>query len=311
MTALIATSVVRGSNQGESHGGVYLINLETNRVLQPVDWNTMDIDWRGRGWDRGLRGIAFYHDKIYIAASDELFVFDQAFNVVASFRNAYLKHCHEICVFERHLFMTSTGYDSILGFNLQTETFDWALKVVTDGRTFAARRFNPEGDDGPLMVNKLHLNNVYCERGGMYISGMRTDALLRYNGKGVGVTATLPRGVHNARPFRDGVLLNDTQADAVRFASPGGQVAFAVPRYAPDQLTHTNLDDSRIARPGFGRGLCVVSDARIAAGSSPSTISLYDLDGGRKALRVVNLSLDVRNAIHGIEVWPYDWPGTS
>ena len=24
-----------------------------------VDWNTVDIDWAGRGWDRGLRGIAF------------------------------------------------------------------------------------------------------------------------------------------------------------------------------------------------------------------------------------------------------------
>ena len=58
MTSLIATSVVRGSNQGESHGGIYLINTDTDEILQPVDWNRMDIDWQGRGWDRGLRGIA-------------------------------------------------------------------------------------------------------------------------------------------------------------------------------------------------------------------------------------------------------------
>ena len=79
MTSLIATSVVRGSNQGESHGGVYLVNLESEEILNPIDWNKMDIDWQGRGWDRGLRGIAFHDGEVYIAASDELFVFDQKF----------------------------------------------------------------------------------------------------------------------------------------------------------------------------------------------------------------------------------------
>ena len=49
MTSLIATSVVRGSNQGESHGGIYLINLETEEILNPVDWDKIDIDWQGRG----------------------------------------------------------------------------------------------------------------------------------------------------------------------------------------------------------------------------------------------------------------------
>ena len=42
------------------------INLDTDEILQPVDWNTMDIDWQGRGWDRGLRGIEFHEDQIYI-----------------------------------------------------------------------------------------------------------------------------------------------------------------------------------------------------------------------------------------------------
>ena len=51
----IATSVVRGSRQGESHGGVYLIDSETEKREQVIDWNTMDIDWQGRGWDRGFR----------------------------------------------------------------------------------------------------------------------------------------------------------------------------------------------------------------------------------------------------------------
>ncbi|MEJ2604250.1 MAG: hypothetical protein P8172_13355, partial [Gammaproteobacteria bacterium] len=68
MTSLVATSVVRGSHQGESHGGVYLIDLERERVVRTVDWNAPDIDWQGRGWDRGLRGIAFDGERVYIAA---------------------------------------------------------------------------------------------------------------------------------------------------------------------------------------------------------------------------------------------------
>ena len=222
------------------------------------------------------------------------------------FRNAYLKNCQGICVFERHLFLTSAGYDVILGFNLETETFDWALKIVTDGRVFGARRFDPNGDEGPLLINKLELNNVHCEKGGMYVSGKRTGALLRFGGERVGVRATLPQGVHDARPFREGVLFNDTEAGAVRYESPASSKAFPVPRFPPDRMTHANPDDPG-ARQGFGRGLCVISQNEIAAGSSPSTISIYDLEEG-KAVKVVNLSHDARSSIHGIEVWPYPWP---
>ena len=74
MTTLIATSVVRGSHQGESHGGVYLVDFQDQSVEQVVDWDSADIDWQGRGWDRGLRGIAFDGERVFIAASNELFV---------------------------------------------------------------------------------------------------------------------------------------------------------------------------------------------------------------------------------------------
>ena len=84
LPTLIATSVVRGSQQGESHGGVYLVNFATQEINQVVDWNTTDIDFTGRGWDRGLRGIAFYNNEIYIAASDELFVYDRNFKIQRS-----------------------------------------------------------------------------------------------------------------------------------------------------------------------------------------------------------------------------------
>jgi hypothetical protein len=305
MTVLVATSVVRGSHQGESHGGVYLIDLEHERVLQPVDWNTLDIDWQGRGWDRGLRGIAFDGERVFIAASDELFVFTPAFERLASYRNPYLKHCHEITCYRRRLFLTSTGYDAILGFDLDNERFSFGLHIVREEDGFRGMPFNPADDRGPLYSNRLHLNSVYCNPAGMFISGLRTGGLLRFDGRRIEQVITLPQGVHNARPFRDGILFNDTQADRVCFVSAGRKCVFPVPVYDPATLTHTDLDDSRIARQGFGRGLCTINDHLVAAGSSPSTVAIHDLDR-LQTVKLVNLTRDIRNAIHGLEVWPYE-----
>ena len=77
-----------------------------------------------------------------------------------------------------------------------------------------------------------------------------------------------------------------------------------MPQYDESELTHLDLGDEAVARQGFGRGLCVIDERFIAAGSSPSTVSLLDLESGTDVLRV-NFSQDIRNAMHGLEVWPW------
>ena len=304
---LITTSVVRGSHQGESHGGVYLIDLDSREIRQFIDWNTADIDWQGRGWDRGLRGIAFDGQVVYIAASDELFAYTPDFRLIASWRNPYLKHCHEISVWERTLFVASTGYDSVLGFDLDKKEFNWALHVETNQFRFRGNVYDPRKDDGPLMLNKLHLNNVHCTQGGMYLTGLKTGGMMIFNGREIRMAAELPPGTHNAQPFRDGVLFNDSEADLLRYAGREGTEdrALKVPRYPDDQLQHFAVDQSKVARQGFARGIAVLSDSVVAGGSSPSTVSVYDLEKNERVLSV-NLTMDVRNAIHGLEVWPFD-----
>lgn len=307
MTKLITSSVVRGSHQGESHGGIYLIDLDNQIVEQKVDWNRTDIDWQGRGWDRGLRGIAFDGDIIYIAASDELFAYTPDFQAIGSWKNAYLKHCHEICVYERTLFITSTAFDSILAFDLDVKKFTWGMRITNRDYKFFTSVFDPASDDGPIMLNKIHINNVFCNQNGMYISGLKTEGMLHFNGKKVHMSVELPEGIHNARPFRDGVLFNDSQADALRYAGRGQgdeDRAMPVPRFEPDELQHAEGDTTGVARASFARGLCILTDSIVAGGSSPSTITVYDLAANTQVLSV-NLTNDVRNAIHGLEVWPY------
>jgi hypothetical protein len=157
------------------------------------------------------------------------------------------------------------------------------------------------------MLNKLHLNNVHPTQGGMYLAGTKSGGMLIYNGREVRMTVELPPGTHNAQPFRDGVLFNDTEADVLRYAGRAGTEdrALSVPRYPDDQLQHRDLDQSQIARQGFARGLAVLAPSVVAGGSSPSTISVYDLAKNERVLSV-NLTMDVRNAIHGLEVWPFD-----
>lgn len=308
MVKLVTTSVVRGSRQGESHGGVYLVDIENQLVRQTIDWDKTDIDWQGRGWDRGLRGIAFDGDIVYIAASDELFAYTPGFQSIGSWRSPFLKHCHEIAVHERTLFLTSTGFDSILGFNLDAHRFDWAMHVKAKRYRFGPVTFDPMSDNGPMMLNKLHINSVYCGSAGMYISGLRTGGMLHFNGKDINMAVELPPGSHNAQPFRDGVLFNDSEDDVLRYTGRGDgseDRAFAVPQYDSSDLQKQDWSDMSLARAGFARGLCVLSDRVVAGGSSPSTISVYDLTDNKKLLSV-NLTMDVRNAIHGLEQWPFD-----
>lgn len=304
---LIATSVVRGSEQGESHGGIYTVDFEKQTGDMLVDWNTSDIEFEGRGADRGLRGIAFDGDDIYVAASDELFCYDRDFKIKESFKNHYLKHCHEIIRKDRRLFLTSTGFDSILSFNLDTRTYDWGFRLTKAYDRWDGYNFDPRTGAGPAAVNDFHINMVHVADSGIYLSGLHTQACLHLD-KDWAVTeyCNLPQGVHNARPWQGGVLFNDTRNDAVRHVSRDGQQqAFRVKTYPDKDISFAGVDDTKIARQGFGRGLCVINDRLIAAGSSPSTITIYDIQS-QSPVGSVNLSMDIRNAIHGLEVWPYD-----
>lgn len=301
---VLTTSVVRGATQGQSHGGVFLVDLETESSELMFDWDSGDIDFTGRGADRGLRGIAFEGNEIYIAASDEIFVFDRSFKILRSYRNRYLKHCHEIARYGDQLFVTSTGFDSILVLNIRTEKFVWGMHLGTSESQLRARIFDPLSNDGPLLRVELHLNSVFCTPRAVITSGMRHNRLMRFCETGLDALATLPLGTHNVQLHRKGLLFNDTEHDCVRYVSAEDSRSIPVPRYRPTQIVNALNVSDRVARPHFARGLCPLGDRWVVAGSSPSTIAIHDLDSG-ETLKSINLSMDVRNAIHGLELWPY------
>lgn len=303
---LITTSVIRGANQNESHGGIYLVDMQSEEYKQVVDWDTCDISWEGRGWDRGLRGIAIAGDHIFVAASDELFCFDAEFKILDSWKCPCLKHAHEICLDEHRLLVTSTGFDSLLSFNLETKEFDqaWLIRAFGNSQNtelkFAA--YDPR-QKGPPPGNSVHLNNVFSNEKGVFLSARGIPFVMKLMENGMDQGDIIPRGTHNAQPYNDGLIYNDTNADLLVYQSATDFCYMDVPRYADADLENTHFGDEKIARQAFGRGLCRYQDSILFAGSSPSTITAWDLKAGTK-IKSVNLSMDIRNAIHGLEVWP-------
>jgi hypothetical protein len=304
LPALLASSVIRGSHLGESHGGVYLVDLEHGSVVQKLDWNRTDIDIAGRGGDRGLRGIAFHGERILIAANAQLLVLDQDFALLESHANPYLRHCHEIAVSGDHVYLTATGFDSILTFDLRTRRFvaGWHLSATPDA--LQMRPFDPASGAGPPATHVFHLNSVTASKAGIFFSGLHTPGLLHLDGRTLSLAAPLPEGTHNAQPRGDGILYNDTAHDRVVHRRHGRTTQMAVPDFDVREIINLERFSSDVARPKFARGLCVLGDTLVAGGSSPSTIALYDLDSGTRVLQR-NLSMDVRNAVHGLAVWPY------
>ncbi len=303
----VATSVVRGSQHAESHGGVFTVDFDKQGVEQIFDLNESEIDFKGSSGDRGLRGIAFSDQDILIAASDVLFRCDRSFKIKTFSKNHYLDDCHEICQYEETVFLTSPGFDSLLAFDLNSKEYVWGFNLLRQYNHWAGHTFDPRSDKGPVPVNEYDINMFHVDNTGIYLSGLHTNALLHLDGKmEVSEVCSLPAGAHNARTYRGGVLLNDTDSNCVRYAGrDGNEQSFNIVNYRDEDIEFADVDESGVSRQGFGRGLCPVSDRFIACGSSPSTISLYDLENNQK-VGSVNLSMDIRNAIHGLEVWPFD-----
>jgi hypothetical protein len=308
--------VVRSTHQGESHGGVYLVDLEDGASEQVLDWSDAGISWEGRGGDRGLRGIAFHGSQVYLAASDEIFVFDPGFRRLGSFRNPYLKHCHEIFVRGDRLFATSTGFDAVLEFDLPAARFVRGYQLRFSAVWRARRRFelHPRPrltifeqlrEDDVEAGDTCHVNSVTADERGIHLCGTALGDLWTIRDGRLHRFAKITYGSHNARPYREGVLLNHTRTDRVAYLNLHGRVvrSWPVHRFGADELEHAGLSED-LARQAFGRGLAILDDDLFVAGSSPATVTVYDF-GADEPVSQVTLTRDVRNAVHGLERWPF------
>lgn len=305
MLRLLASSVVRGVRQDESHGGLFIVNCDTGEVSQVVDWNTPDIDFSGRGGDRGLRGIAVHGRWIFAASNNAIHEFSHDFSLIRSIRSPCFRHLHELAVVDDRLFVASTGIDGVVGVNLETGLADIGFVIASDEVGPVVRRFDPASDRPPASA-RFHINMVAPHPGGgLTIAGAKLSVLLRIRDDDVRILAKLPVGTHNAHVDGAGaVVFNDTRSDRiVRIDPQTGRLECPVPSVERSTLIHADCDDGVVARVGFARGYCRSTDGRAVFGTSPSRVTVFDWSAPQHR-RTIILSNDVRNAVHGLAEMP-------
>lgn len=272
-----------------------MLDIEKQTGEQLFDWSNPDINWSldENGGDRGLRGVGFDADKVYIATSDALLACSPDFQKFDRFPNRYLQEAHGVFAWQRTLYITSAGYDSVLGFDLDQQEYTWAMQVKSQRHRFLPSPYDPNSDDGPLMLKKLHLDCIHCNEHGMYLAGQHTNGLLHFNGEQINLAVEMPVNCHDVLPFRSGIVFNDIEASALRYTERGeGEEDRAMP--LPESST-----------PGSARGLCVLNEHIVAGGSAPATVAIYDL-AANEMLGSVQLSNNPDHSIHSIVRWPFN-----
>jgi len=331
LPTIIATSVIRSAHQGESHGGIYIVDLQTNEMHQVVDWDDGSIEWEGRGGERGLRGIVCLEDTTYVASNDAIYGYDECFNVIGKWTNRYLDHSHEIYYDSGTIYVTSTKFDAILSFDTEQNEFTTSFcirdlaspssnpsltnRVINHVKDALGMQssleptftpFDPTNENGPSPYDMFHLNSVAVRDGAVFFSGTKLPGLYAVENGHLREVADIPKGTHNAQPFQDYVLYNNTSEEEACLARQNGTVMSraSIKRYREKEIRNSDLPDDH-ARQAFGRGLCTYRDEYVIAGSSPATITVYSLpDLG--VVKRVNISMDKRNAIHGLEIFSHN-----
>ncbi len=66
---IICTTVVRAAKQGDIHGGLYVVDVDTEEVVHHEPYQKDFVNDNERGGERGLRGICVLPDRIIVSDS--------------------------------------------------------------------------------------------------------------------------------------------------------------------------------------------------------------------------------------------------
>ena len=181
------------------------------------------------------------------------------------------------------------------------------MHVRSEHFQFRPMAFDPNGAEGPIPVNKLHLRGIECSEGGIYFSGLKTGGLLHFNGQKIQMMAETPAGTQDAQAYRNGVVFNDSRAGVLRYVGDDDgseDRALPIPYFDAGDHSSRDSDENRMMRRGYGKGLCSLQGTAVAGGSTPAGISVYDLKLNRKLL-TVRFTKDTREMINDIVIWPH------
>jgi hypothetical protein len=232
---IYCTTVYRGVNQGR-HGILYQVDIETEEYKVLLDYND-EIDYSGRGGDRGLRGIVKFNDELYVCVSKSILKLDLNGNVKDKLEHPYLGWLHEVVSDDTGFSVVSTMYDAVLHYNIVENTWDRIVHVNKEGNL---EYFSNLVEFEPK--NVWHLNSISRYT----LSGLRLPFILPSK-------IQIPYGTHNTRIINGVLFYNDTEKNTIVFGNKS---------YKFDSYT-------------FLRGATFTDDF-IIVGQSPASLHILD-----------------------------------
>lgn len=307
LPTILASSVIRSTHRGDSHGGIYSVNLETDEVKQLLDWNNPNINWEGRGGDRGIRGLAFWGDLLYAVAGNELFSFKFVGGKLIMedcYDSPYLTLTHEAWRHGTKLYICAGGTDSILVFDLVAKEWEgsWYHDKDSHPDAYSFDPLNNEDSHKTFIGGFMHLDSVYANDDYMWYSGAYTDGLWRKdlrNGR-TKKFKLVYADTHNARPYKGGFVYNLSRLSKTIWEQDGIVVSeWDTPKRPLSELTNTGLPQD-CAVQGYTRGM-VTYNEYVITGTSPAAINVFSI-GQKDPVKTVNLTNDIRNSICGMVI---------
>ena len=315
--------MVRAAKQGDVHGGLYVIDLDTEEVLHYAPYERDFVNDNERGGERGLRGICVLPDRIIVSDSAGFIELDKhTYEIKRTHKDPEVfKSIHEICYFDDHLWATSTAYDAIVKVDLDFNVKGfWEVlgESKSDHKVLTGLR---EIDPKDKSENdNYHINSICEHNGRLLFSGLLTglydfhdmsesyipmpyvsgEVLKEFGiAKPGAVVSKASSFIHNFYEYEDCIVTNFTTFSSLGIATKQlGGLRFDVAQIPRAKDTKFCVDD--IAVNNWNRGLAKHKNL-LFVGSSPARILVYDLFLS-DFVKEIQLENDIRHSIHGLEV---------
>ena len=301
---IICSTVVRAAKQGDMHGGLYVIDINSGEVVHHAPYEKDFINDNERGGERGLRGISVLSDRIIVADSAGFIELDKkTFQIKRTYQDRdYFKSIHEITFYDDHLWATSTAHDAIVKVDLDFNTKGFWRLLGKD--TLSAKELT--GKEKITAETKTDDDNYHINSISVYNNELRVSGLLTPLYDFETMKEVSPRGsskrpmalgfVHNFYEYENMFVANLTTFSSIGIFRKGiGWDIIEIPR--SKNVTY-QVDD--IAVNNWNRGLAIEKD-KIVIGSSPARLLIYDIKRKEFEKEIV-LEKDIRHAIHGLEI---------
>ena len=319
---IICTTVVRAAEQGGVHGGLYVVDIDTEEVVHHAAYEEEFVNDNERGGERGLRGIIVLDDRIIVSDSAGFIQLDRNdYSIVKTAQNPEaFKSIHEICYHNGFIWATSTAYDAIVrvDFDFNVNGF-WEIKGESrsDHKAFVGKEKMAPADHSN--DDNYHINSICSYNGNLLFSGLITGL---YDFEDVSPVTPMPylsgnilqelgiaspgmnitkaaSFIHNFYEYDDIFVANFTSFSCLGIATKQmGGITFDVAPIPRADKVKFCVDD--IARNNWNRGLARHGNL-LFVGSSPARILVYDLNKS-EFIKEIQLEDDIRHAIHGLEV---------